>query len=135
MAWTETTRRHYRREALRYASDLTNAEWALISPFLPAAGKRGRPRKTGPRSVVESEIAGSAGGARPLRIVWNKSRLCGFMSCSGLLRKVAALFKVQNPPPCAPSQRRVSLFRRTFSVEPVALKSGPIPTQLFGLPL
>jgi transposase len=54
MAWTETTRRHYRREALRYASDLTNAEWALISPFMPTASKVGRPRKTDLRSVVEA---------------------------------------------------------------------------------
>ena len=54
MAWTETTRLHYRREALRYASDLTNAEWALIAPFLPTPGKVGRPRKTDLRSVVEA---------------------------------------------------------------------------------
>ena len=33
MAWTETTRDHYRRDALRYASDLTDPEWALVSPF------------------------------------------------------------------------------------------------------
>lgn len=54
MAWTETTRGHYRREALRYASDLTDAEWALISPFMPTASKVGRPRKTDLRSVVEA---------------------------------------------------------------------------------
>jgi transposase len=54
MAWTETTRLHYRRDALRYASDLTNDEWALISPFLPTASKLGRPRKTDPRSVMEA---------------------------------------------------------------------------------
>jgi transposase len=54
MAWTEITRRHYRRDALRYASDLTNAEWALISPFMPIASKVGRPRKTNLRSVVEA---------------------------------------------------------------------------------
>jgi transposase len=54
MAWTETTRRHYRRDALRYASDLTDAEWTLIAPFLPTASKVGRPRKTSLRSVVEA---------------------------------------------------------------------------------
>jgi transposase len=54
MAWTETTRRHYRRDALRYASDLTDAEWTLIAPFLPMASKVGRPRKTNLRSVVEA---------------------------------------------------------------------------------
>lgn len=54
MAWTETTRRHYRREALRYASDLTNAEWALIAPLMPVASKLGRPRTTDLRAVVEA---------------------------------------------------------------------------------
>ena len=54
MAWTETTRRHYRREGLRYASDLTDDEWALIEPFLPAPAKFGRPRKTDLRRLVEA---------------------------------------------------------------------------------
>jgi hypothetical protein len=45
MAWTETSRQHCQRDALRYASDLTDAEWTLIAPFLPAASKVGRPRK------------------------------------------------------------------------------------------
>jgi len=39
LAWTETTRVHYRRDALRYASDLTETEWTLVAPFLPAASK------------------------------------------------------------------------------------------------
>ena len=54
MAWTETTRRHYQRDALRYASDLTDPEWRLIAPFPPAAPKVGRPRKTSLRLVVEA---------------------------------------------------------------------------------
>ena len=37
--WTEITRANYDRSDLRYASDLTDAEWALIEPFLPP-GKR-----------------------------------------------------------------------------------------------
>ena len=44
MPWTETTRPHYARTGLRYASDLTDAEWTLIEPHLPAAKVRGRPR-------------------------------------------------------------------------------------------
>ena len=56
MAWTETTRRQYQREGLRYASDLTDAEWALIEPFLPCPAKVGRPRKTDPRRLVEAML-------------------------------------------------------------------------------
>lgn len=61
MAWTETTRLHYRREASRHASDLTNAEWALIAPFLPTAGKLGRPRKTDLRETLGREASPTAG--------------------------------------------------------------------------
>jgi transposase len=54
MAWTEITRAQYRRESLRYASDLTDEEWALIEPFMPEANKVGRPRTTALRTVVEA---------------------------------------------------------------------------------
>jgi transposase len=52
--WTETTRRQYRRDDLRYASDMTDAEWALIEPHLPAAKPLGRPRRVPLRRVVEA---------------------------------------------------------------------------------
>jgi transposase len=52
--WTETTRRQYRREDLRYASDMTDAEWALIEPHLPAPKRLGRPRCVALRAVVEA---------------------------------------------------------------------------------
>jgi len=32
MAWTEITRQHFLREGLRYTSDMTNDELALIAP-------------------------------------------------------------------------------------------------------
>jgi transposase len=54
MAWTEITRRHYRRDSLRYASDLTDAEWALLDPFMPAPSPIGRPRGTDLRAVVNA---------------------------------------------------------------------------------
>jgi len=31
--WTDKTRRRYEREAQRYPSDVTDAEWALVEPF------------------------------------------------------------------------------------------------------
>jgi transposase len=56
MAWTETTRAHYRRDGLRYASDMTDAEWALLRPLLPPPRRLGRPRKTDLRRVVEAVL-------------------------------------------------------------------------------
>lgn len=54
MSWTEITREQYRRDGLRYASDMTDAEWVLIKRLLPAANHRGRPRTTDLRDVVEA---------------------------------------------------------------------------------
>jgi transposase len=56
MSWTETTRRQYRRDGLRYASDLTDAEWQLIEPHLPPAKSLGRRRKTDLRRVVDAML-------------------------------------------------------------------------------
>jgi len=54
MAWTEITRPQYQRDGLRYASDLTDDEWALIEPFMPAPNRRGRPRERDLREVVNA---------------------------------------------------------------------------------
>lgn len=64
MAWTEITRAQYRRESLRYASDLTDNEWALIEPFMPEASKIGRPRTTDLRAVVEAILYMAATGCQ-----------------------------------------------------------------------
>jgi transposase len=45
VAWMKVTRRKYRRDGLRYASDSTDAEWAVIEPFMPSPAKCGRPRR------------------------------------------------------------------------------------------
>jgi hypothetical protein len=37
MAWTEITRPQYQREGLRYGSETTEEEWAVIAPLLPPA--------------------------------------------------------------------------------------------------
>jgi putative transposase len=54
MAWTETTRREHCRQRLRFASDLTDAEWTLIAELLPAGHRRGRPRRVDLRRVFEA---------------------------------------------------------------------------------
>jgi putative transposase len=54
MAWTEITRRQYRREGLGYASDTTDGEWALMVVFMPGPNALGRPRKTDLRAVMNA---------------------------------------------------------------------------------
>jgi putative transposase len=64
MAWTEITRRQHRREGLRYPSDLTDAEWAVIAPLLPLARPGGRPRTTDLREVVNAILYLATGGCQ-----------------------------------------------------------------------
>jgi transposase len=54
MAWTAATRRDYARASGMYASDVTDREWELIAPHLPAARTGGRPRSTCLRRVVDA---------------------------------------------------------------------------------
>jgi putative transposase len=54
MSWTEITREHYRRDELRYASDLTDEEWNVLSPLMPKRKRVGRPREVDLREVVNA---------------------------------------------------------------------------------
>jgi putative transposase len=52
--WTDSARRQYQRSGTRYASDLTDAEFALIEPMLPPAKRGGRRRATDLREVLNA---------------------------------------------------------------------------------
>lgn len=54
MVWTETTRKQYLRDELPNASDLNNAEWLLLSFFLPPRYRIGRPREVDLRDVMNA---------------------------------------------------------------------------------
>jgi len=64
MAWTKITRPQYRREGLRYSSDMTDEEWALIAPHLPPPRRLGRPRKTDLRAVLNALLYIVASGCQ-----------------------------------------------------------------------
>jgi len=50
--WTNENRARYDRSALRYPSDLTDAEWALIGGLIPPAKRGGNKRTVDVREVV-----------------------------------------------------------------------------------
>ena len=50
--WTQENRARYDRSRLRYPSDLTDEEWALIAPLIPPAKRGGNRRTVDVRAVV-----------------------------------------------------------------------------------
>ena len=50
--WTKENRARYDRSKLRYESDLTDAEWALVAPLLPPAKHGGAHRTVNEREIV-----------------------------------------------------------------------------------
>jgi transposase len=64
MAWTKATRQQYRREGLRYASDQTDEEWAVVERFMPAPSRLGRPRETALRAVMDAILYMAATGCQ-----------------------------------------------------------------------
>ena len=60
--WTDTTRALHARAGLALPSDLTDAEWAVIAPFLPPPSHVGRPRRWSMRRIVEAILYLLRGG-------------------------------------------------------------------------
>ena len=51
--WTDENRGRYDRSKLRYPSDLTDEEWALMGPLIPPAKRGGNKRTVNQRHVVD----------------------------------------------------------------------------------
>jgi putative transposase len=49
--WTDKNRAKYNRDHLRYPSDVTDEEWALLEPLIPPAKPGGRKREVDIREV------------------------------------------------------------------------------------
>jgi len=54
--WTRENRSLYERKGLRYPSDLSDPEWALIEPLIPPAKRGGRKREVDVREVLNSML-------------------------------------------------------------------------------
>lgn len=50
--WTDITRAKHARKGLRYSSDLTDAEWAVLEPLMPGRSRLGRPPKWSLRVIM-----------------------------------------------------------------------------------
>ncbi len=52
--WTNENRVKYKRNHLRYPSDLTDEEWAHVEPLIPPARRGGRRRETDMREALNA---------------------------------------------------------------------------------
>lgn len=66
--WTPTTRKQHSREHLRYETDLTDDEWAILEPELPRPKETGRPLKWPVREIVNAIFYVLRGGI-PWRLI------------------------------------------------------------------
>jgi transposase len=51
--WTKENRSRYDRTKLRYPSDVTDEEWALIAPLIPPAKRGGNKRTVNGREILD----------------------------------------------------------------------------------
>jgi putative transposase len=112
MVWTETTREQYRRGGRGYASDTTDAEWLLLSFFLPPRCRVGRPREVDLRAVMNAILYILATGCQwralptnfPPRssvqyyfYLWRDQRIWGRLNLALVRRARAALGRNATP--------------------------------------
>jgi transposase len=62
--WTSKNRGRYDRSGLRYPSDLTDEEWALVGPLIPPARRGGNKRTVNLREVVNGLLYGLSTGCQ-----------------------------------------------------------------------
>ena len=60
--WTDATLGQHARKGPSLPSDLTDAEWTILEPFVPPASHVGRPRKWPMRRIVDAMLYLLRGG-------------------------------------------------------------------------
>lgn len=88
--WTKANRGKYHRDGVRYPSDLTNAEWALVEPLIPPAKRGGRRREVEVREVLNGllyVLARAANGGPCRRTCRRRARYSAISTCgTGMAR-------------------------------------------------
>ena len=80
--WTAEHRRAADRRGLRYPSDMTDAEWALVAPFVPPARRGGRKREVDMRAVPNAIFYVLSTGCQ-----WNALNETGICTSSSAHRR------------------------------------------------
>ena len=62
--WTDITRQEHKLTNVRYPIDMSDAEWAVIAPFVPLTRSVGRPRKGVIREIVNAIFYQASSGCQ-----------------------------------------------------------------------
>ena len=82
--WTRENRGLYERKGVRYPSDLTDREWALIAPQIPPAKRGGRRREVDLREVMNGVLyllGTGCSGVRCLKTFRRRARCTTISRC------------------------------------------------------
>ena len=92
--WTNENRSKYKRDHLRYPSDVTDEEWAHVAPLIPPAKRGGRKREADMREVFNGVMYVLSTGCQWRYIPTDlppKSTVCRYFcdwSWSGVLDRI-----------------------------------------------
>src|SRR5271168_2214233 len=126
--WTAENRTRYDRSRLRYPSDLTDQEWALISSRLPPAKRGGNKRTVNLREIVNGLMYILSTGCqwRAIRKTCRRARPCTITSIFGVgtALSIASITPSMSSPVKEPSTRPLPPPRSSTARACKALKKG-----------
>ena len=137
--WTAENRARYDRSTLRYPSDLTDAEWALVAPMIPPAKRGGNKRTVNMREVVNGLMyilsTGCQWAAMP-RDLAPRSTVHDYFArwdWDGTLRRIHQALYVQCREQAGRDASPTAAIVDSQSVKG-AEKGGPVSTRLATMP-
>ena len=128
--WTSKNRRRYDRSRLRYPSDVTDEEWALVEPLIPPAKRGGNRRHVVVREVINGLMyilsTGCQWRAQFLRTC-RRARRCTIISIcgAGTARSIASTTRFMRNAGRPPRARRARPPRSSTARASRARKRGP----------
>jgi hypothetical protein len=125
--WTAEHRRAADRKALRYPSDMRDAEWALIASLIRPAKRGGRERSVSVREVLNGFFSTrsrwDASGRRCRRICCRKAARIPTSCCGiGTAQWSASITRSISRPASAKDARRAGRLRSSTARAPRPLK-------------
>src|SRR5215475_9897564 len=117
--WKAEHRRAADRHGLRYPSDLTEEEWALVAPMIPPAKRGGRPRDVNVREVLNAIFyvlsTGCQWQALPKDLPPKSRRIITSVCGIGMARWSAFITGSMSSAASAPRVRRAPQWRSSIA--------------------